>query len=80
MPATGDVMPAGTRHKTLVFLGGVAVLFRISEQLEEASQYDTKMFNAITALGVTYTEKEKGKEGIEPFMRYVLTGTLNDEK
>ena len=21
MPATGDVMPAGTRHKTLVFLG-----------------------------------------------------------
>ena len=60
----------------LVFLGGVAVLFRISEQLEEASQCDTKILNAITMLGLTYTEKEKGKEGLEPFARFVETGNV----
>ena len=54
----------------LVFLGGVAVLFRISEQLEEASKVDTKMFRAITFLGSSYM----GKERVKPFLHFVETG------
>ena len=54
----------------LIFLGGVAVLFRISEQLEEASKVDTKMFRAITFLGSSYM----GKERVKPFLHFVETG------
>ena len=54
----------------LVFLGGVAVLFRISEQLEEISKDSSSTARAIKWLGGTYVGIERGEEQLKAFTEY----------